>query len=95
MTVKTPSRSRHRDSRHQGKKKNSSRLRLPIGFTLYYYPHSRRLTPTIYDPELQRAVSHGLARAQTILTRRGSQTVIRCVLFAVPQGEGFWLGKEN
>lgn len=86
---------RHRGTRRQRRKKNSSRMRLPIGFTLYYYPHSRRLTPTIHDPELQRVVSRCLAQARTLLARRGSQTVIRCVLFEVPQGEGFWLGEEN
>lgn len=86
---------RHHGTKRRGKKKNNSQMGLPIGFTLYYYPHSQRLTPTIHDPELQRAVSRGLARAQAILARRGSQTVIRCVLFAVPQGEGFWLGEEN
>ena len=84
---------RHRGTRRRGK--NRSRIRLPIGFTLYYYPHTKKLTPTIHDPELQRVVSRCLAQARTILARRGSQTVIRCVLFEVPQGEGFWLGEEN
>ncbi len=68
---------------------------LPLGLTLYYYPRTRRLTPTLYDPELERRVRRGLAKARELLARRGSTAIIQCVLVTLPHGEAFWLGEEN
>ncbi len=68
---------------------------LPLGLTLYYYPRARRLTPTLYDPELKRLVCRGLAQARELIARRGSATVIKCVLFEVAHGEVFWLGEDD
>jgi len=68
---------------------------LPIGLTLYYYPRSQRLTPTLSDPELERRVRRGLAKARELLARRRSTAIIKCVLVAIPHGEAFWLGEGN
>jgi len=72
-----------------------SKHRPPIRLTLYYYPHTQRLAPTLYDPELERLVRRGLAKACELLARRGSAAIIKCVLFEVVHGEVFWLGEEN
>jgi hypothetical protein len=69
--------------------------RLPIGITLYYYPHSKKMAPALYDPALQRAVRRGLAQARTILAPRGSDWVIGCVLLDVRKREGFWLDEDD
>lgn len=68
---------------------------LPIGITLYYYPHSRKMAPALHDPALQRAVRRGLIKARTILGPRGSDWVIGCVLLNVRQREGFWLDADD
>ena len=67
----------------------------PLGLTLYYYPRARRLTPALYDPELERRLRRGLAKARELLARRGSAAIIKCVLVTLPHGEAFWLGEEN
>ena len=66
----------------------------PIGLTLYYYPRSQRLTPTLSDPELGRLLRRGLAKAREHLARRGSTAILKCVLVTIPHGEAFWLGEE-
>lgn len=68
---------------------------LPIGLTLYCYPRTQRLTPTLHDPELERRVRRGLAKAREHLARRGSTAILKCVLVMNPHGEAFWLGEEN
>jgi hypothetical protein len=68
---------------------------LPIGLTLYYYPRTQRLTPTLSDPELERLVRRGLAKARELLARRGSTAILKCVLVTIPHGEAFWLGEEH
>lgn len=68
---------------------------LPIGITLHYYPHSKKMAPALYDPELQRAVRRGLIQARTLLSQHGSDWVIGCVLLDVRQREGFWLDEDD
>jgi hypothetical protein len=68
---------------------------LPLGLTLYYYPRTQRLSPTLYDPELEELVCRGLAKARELLARRGSTAILKCVLVTLPHGEAFWLGEEN
>lgn len=68
---------------------------LPIGITLYYYPYSGKMAPTLYDAALQRAVHRGLINARTLLAQRGSDWVIGCVLLNVRQREGFWLDEDK
>ena len=75
--------------------KTQSNGHLPVAIKLYYYPRTRKLTPAIYDPELQRLAGPCLARIRTILAQRGSPTVIGIVLFDERQREGFWLGEED
>ena len=72
-----------------------SRGGLPIGLMLHYYPRNQRLTPTLYDPELERLVRRGLAKAHELLARRGSAAIIKCVLFEVTHREVFWLDDAN
>jgi hypothetical protein len=78
---------------HQRQTRSSGGL--PIGLTLYYYPHSKKLAPTLHDPELERRVHRGLAQARALLARRGSVAIIQCVLVTVPHGEAFWLGEDD
>jgi hypothetical protein len=78
---------------HQRKTRSSGSR--PIGLTLYYYPRTRRLTPALSDPELERRVRRGLAQARELLARRGSAAIIKCVLVTIPHGEAFWLGEGN
>lgn len=94
MTTKTH-RSAPRRRRSQRRGKTLSKKGLPIGITLYYYPHTEKLAPTIYDPVLQCLVKPCLANIRTILAQRGSPMVVGIVLFDVLQQEGFWLGEEN
>ncbi len=68
---------------------------LPLGLTLYYYPRTQRLTPTLYDPELKRLVRRGLAKARELLARRGSAEIIKCVLVTLPHEEAFWLDEDD
>jgi len=68
---------------------------LPIGLTLHYYPRTQKLTPTLSDPELERLVRRGLAKAREHLARRGSTAILKCVLVTIPHGEAFWLGEEH
>jgi len=60
-----------------------------------YYPRSERLTPTLSDPELERLLRRGLAKAREHLARRGSTALLKCVLVTIPHGEAFWLGEEH
>lgn len=85
--------SRRRRRTRRGK--TLSQGNLPVGITLYYYSHTRKLTPTIYDPELQGLVGPCLAKIRSILAQRGSPTVIGIVLFDELQREGFWLGEDD
>lgn len=94
MTAKT-----HRPASHRGRRtrrgKSGAEPGLPVGLTLYYYPRTKRLTPTLYDPELQCLVRSCLARMRTILALRNSPTVVGIVLFDERQREGFWLGEND
>lgn len=76
-------------------RKTRSPRGLPIGLTLYFYPRTRRLTPALYDPELEQLVRRGLAKAREHLARRGSAVILKCVLVALPHGEAFWLSEDN
>lgn len=58
-------------------------------------PRSQRLTPTLSDPELERRLRRGLAKARELLARRGSTAILKCVLVTIPHGEAFWLGEGN
>ena len=94
MTPKTHRRaSRPVGSKRRGKIR--SQRPILIGTTLYYYPRTQRLAPTLYDPALQKAVRRGLIRARAILAQRGSDWVIGCVLLDVRQGQGYWLGEDD
>ena len=93
---RTAPRTKRAASRPRGhQRKTRSPGGLPLGLTLYYYPHTQRLTPTLYDPELERLVRRGLAKARELLARRGSTAIIQCVLVTIPHGEAFWLGEEQ
>jgi hypothetical protein len=94
MKRRTPRRTTRAASRPRGPRRQTRSPRgLPIGLTLYYYPRAQRLTPTLSDPELERLVRRGLAKAREHLARRGSTAIIKCVLVAIPHGEAFWLGE--
>lgn len=93
MRRRRPPRTTPRPRGHQRKARSGGGL--PIGLTLYYYPRTQRLTPTLYDPELERLVRRGLAKAREHLTRRGSAAIIQCVLVTLPHGESFWLGEDD
>lgn len=67
----------------------------PRSYALLLYPRTQRLTPALYDPELERLVRRGLAKARELLARRGSTAIIKCVLFEVAHGEVFWVGEER
>lgn len=96
MRRRQPPRTKRAASRPRGRQRQTRSARgLPIGLTLYYYPHARRLTPSLLDPELERRVRRGLAKARELLTRRGSTAIIKCVLFEVAHGEAFWLGEND
>jgi hypothetical protein len=95
MRRRRPPRTKRPAPRRQGhQRKTRSPGGLPLGLTLYYYPHTQRLTPTLSDPELERRLRRGLAKARELLARRGSVAIIQCVLVTVPHGEAFWLGEE-
>jgi len=81
-----------RGSRRQGKTR--SQRPILVDTTLYYYPHTQRLAPTLYDPALQKVVRRGLIQARAMLSQR-PDWVIRCVLLDVRHGQGYWLGEDN
>lgn len=96
MRRRKPSRSKRSVTRIRNRQRKTRALRgLPIGLTLYYYPRTQRLTPTLYDPELERLMRRGLAKARELLARRGSAATIQCVLVALPHGAAFWLGEND
>jgi hypothetical protein len=96
MRRRIASRTKRAASRPRGHQcKARSPRGLPIGLTLYFYPRTRRLTPALYDPELERLVRRGLAKAREHLARRGSAVILKCVLVTLPHGEAFWLGEGN
>jgi hypothetical protein len=96
MRRRMPPRTKRLTPRSRGhQQKARSPGGLPLGLTLYYYPHTRRLTPTLYDPELERLVRRGLAKARELLARRGSTAILQCVLVTLPHGEAFWLGEDD
>jgi hypothetical protein len=77
------------------RRKTRSQRHVLIGTTLYYYPRTERLAPTLYDPDLRKAVRRGLVRARAMLVPRGSDWVIGCVLLDVRHGQGYWLGEDD
>jgi hypothetical protein len=96
MKRRTTPKTKRGATRRQGHQRQTrSPGGLPIGLTLYYYPRAQRLTPTLYDPELERRVRRGLSQARECLAQRGSETIIKCVLLEVAHGEAFWLGEEK
>jgi hypothetical protein len=80
---------------NQRRGKTRSQRHAPIGVTLYYYPPANKPAPTLYDPELQQVVRRGLAQARTILTQRGSEILIGCVLLDIHHREGYWLDEDD
>jgi hypothetical protein len=84
---------RPRGNHRRGKPRPQSSLL--IGTTLYYYPRTERLAPTLYDPALWKALRQGLVRSRMILAQRKSDWVIRCVLLDVRHGQGYWLGEDE
>lgn len=96
MRRRKPSRTKRDVTRTRNRQRKTRSPRgLPIGLPLYYYPHTRRLTPTLSDPELERRVRRGLAKARELLARRGSTAILKCVLFEVAHGEAFWLDEND
>ena len=93
MTTKNyqPSSRRRRRARRT---KNLSKARLPVAIKLYYYPRTKKLTPAIYDTELQCLAGPCLARIRAILALRGTPSIIGIVLLDERQKEGFWLGED-
>jgi len=94
MTRKTRRSARRRRGNRRQRKIRLQRPLL-IGTTLYYYPRTRRLAPTLYDLALRKALRRGLVQARTILARRGSDWVIGCVLLDTRHGQGYWLGEDD
>ena len=96
MRRRMPPRTKRAAPRPEGyQRKTLSLGGLPLGLTLYYYPHTQRLTPTLHDPELKRLVRRGLAKARELLARRGSTVIIQCVLVTLPHEEAFWLDEDD
>lgn len=96
MKRRQPPRTKRAAPRSRGPRRQTRSPRgLPIGLTLYYYPRTRRLIPALYDPELERLVRRGLAKARELLARRGSTAILKCVLVTLPHGEAFWLGEND
>jgi hypothetical protein len=96
MKRRIPRRTKRAAPRPRGhQRKTRSRGSLPFGLTLYYYPRTQKLTPTLSDPELERLVRRGLAKAREHLARRGSTAILNCVLVTTSHGEAFWLGEGN
>jgi len=81
---------------HGSRRPGTTRSQRPIlvGTTLYYYPHTQRLAPTLYDPALQKVVRRGLSQARAMLSQRPGW-VIQCVLLDVRHGQGYWLGEDD
>lgn len=93
VTRRTDRSARRQGGNHRLRKTRSQRPIL-IGTTLYYYPRTERLAPTLFDSALRRALRRGLVRARAILARRGPDWVIGCVLLNARHGHGYWLGED-